>query len=145
VAKEQRAERLEIAMLDGTGERLDDGRIGGDVDLAAMPALVECGSRAVDQRLCRVRVGLEHRGDVRDRPVAHVMQDQCGALARREVLQRDDDGVSHILAQDRGALGVSRRRPGRELGGIERIAECGQSPPYGGLAQVVEARCGGDP
>ena len=44
--------------------------------------------------------------DLRERAVAHVVEDQGSALSRRELLQCDDHRVADVVAEDCGAFGI---------------------------------------
>ena len=110
VLLQQPGQRVHVVLLEGGDvaveqlallvvERLD-GRVGGDVVVG------DLGAGALQRGVDRGDAGVEQLGDLGRLPAQHLAQDQHRALARRQVLERVDEGEPQRLAR------------GGELGGV---------------------------
>jgi hypothetical protein len=94
-----------------------------------MPACVQkSDSRSMHEGFRSIRVRFEDLRDFLHGTIAHVVQDQRSALARRKPLQRDDDREPDILAKNECPIG---RRRGEladgPIGAVQRIDELGEA------------------
>ena len=110
---------------------------GGDRELA--PA-------AVQGRLHGAGRGSDHRGDVGERVVEHVLEDDGGAFLRRQHGHHLLDGVAHLGGSVAGAAAGRSRSPHGSRSGASRLVDVGvgRDPDQPGLG-VVGCRSGSPP
>jgi hypothetical protein len=71
-------------------------------------------------------------------------KDERSALSRRNVLQRHDDRIANLIAQDRSAFRVIDPLAGTETWNIEPVDELADASLPGLAAQMIEADGGRD-
>ena len=165
VGTDERHERLDVVRLERLDvpaeQRLLLGIDPGGVDGLGID-LGHGGSGPLERAVDRGDRGVQQFGDLDRLPTQHLPQDQHGALAGRQVLERGDEGQADRLAGlgELGGVRDRRKHPGIGDGlnpgvlgqhGAERRSRAGRSfelhrpgPPLS-APEHVEAHVGGDP